>query len=97
MADLEVVFLVLAWVGIFGLLVVVPWIVVQVMVAVLEVDVEATIDRWIPTVREPASEWPDDSPTEATIDERPADAVRSDRVAQDRADPRTPARLKRER
>lgn len=50
MGTLEVAAILLAWTGLFGLLVVVPWGTVRVVGGVLETNAEALVDRWTPSL-----------------------------------------------
>lgn len=68
-ANIEGALLLLAWVTIFGLLIVVPWVVVRVVVGLLEADIGARVKEY----RVPARERPEGLTTRksATGDPRP--------------------------
>lgn len=46
MRDLAVAVVLIAWVALFGLLIVVPWSVIRVVNGLLKADVEAITGRW---------------------------------------------------
>jgi hypothetical protein len=66
-AIIEVLLLLLAWVAIFGLLIVVPWIVVRMVVGLLEVDVESRVKKY----RSPTHDRPEGFTTTKSADGDP--------------------------
>lgn len=96
MADVDVIFLLLALVSIFSLVVVVPTVVVLVMAGVVDPATETMIDHWAPSILEPTREQPDDSTTGGAAAEHPVASVHSDHEAQDQTTGGTPTGLERE-
>lgn len=70
MIDLAVAVVLIAWVALFGLLIVVPWSVIRVVTGLLQADVEAITGRWTPPIagyRRPPAEREQRDTTEVAV------------------------------